>query len=37
MAYRKLVLQYHPDRKGGLANAEKFRTIQEAYDALMEQ
>lgn len=34
-AYRKLVLQYHPDRKGGQANAEKFRIIQEAYDALM--
>jgi hypothetical protein len=36
-AYRKLVLQYHPDRSGGQANAKKFRAIQEAYDALMEQ
>ena len=36
-AYRKLVLQYHPDRNGGKSDAEKFRAIQEAYDALMEQ
>lgn len=36
-AYRKLVLQYHPDRSGDQGNAAKFRAIQEAYDALMEQ
>ena len=36
-AYRKLVMQFHPDRKGGQSNAEKFRSIQEAYDVLMDQ
>ena len=36
-AYRKLVLQYHPDRNGAKPDAAKFRSIQEAYDALMEQ
>lgn len=29
-AYRKLALQYHPDRKGG--NAVKFREVHEAYE-----
>ena len=36
-AYRKLVLKYHPDRNGGKSDAAKFRAVQEAYDALMEQ
>src|SRR5262245_46829575 len=34
-AYRKLAMQYHPDRNGGSKEAEeKFKTITEAYDVL---
>lgn len=34
-AYRKLAMQWHPDRNGGSKDAEeKFKTITEAYDAL---
>lgn len=34
-AYRKLAMQYHPDRNPGNAEAEqKFKEISEAYDAL---
>ncbi|MEX2181678.1 MAG: molecular chaperone DnaJ [Gemmatimonadaceae bacterium] len=34
-AYRKLAMQYHPDRNGGSKAAEeKFKQITEAYDAL---
>ncbi|WP_414903176.1 molecular chaperone DnaJ [Sphingomonas flavalba] len=34
-AYRKLAMQYHPDRNGGRADAEaKFKAINEAYDCL---
>lgn len=35
MAYRKLVLQFHPDRNPGDKTAEaKFRQVQDAYDEL---
>ena len=34
-AYRKLAMQYHPDKNPGDKNAEqKFREISEAYDVL---
>src|ERR671919_671498 len=34
-AYRKLAMQYHPDRNGGSKEAEeKFKEITEAYDVL---
>jgi molecular chaperone DnaJ len=34
-AYRKLAMQYHPDRNGGAKEAEeKFKEITEAYDVL---
>ena len=34
-AYRKLAMQYHPDRNGGSAEAEeRFKAITEAYDVL---
>jgi molecular chaperone DnaJ len=34
-AYRKLAMQYHPDRNGGAKEAEeKFKSITEAYDVL---
>jgi len=34
-AYRKLAMQYHPDRNGGSKEAEeKFKEVTEAYDAL---
>jgi len=34
-AYRKLAMQWHPDRNGGSKDAEeKFKTITEAYDVL---
>ncbi len=34
-AYRKLAMQYHPDRNSGDKNAEqKFKDLNEAYDAL---
>jgi molecular chaperone DnaJ len=34
-AYRKLALQYHPDRNGGSAEAEEqFKELTEAYDVL---
>ncbi len=34
-AYRRLAMQWHPDRNGGSKEAEeKFKTITEAYDAL---
>jgi len=34
-AYRKLAMQYHPDRNAGNAEAEKkFKSINEAYDVL---
>src|SRR5688500_741401 len=34
-AYRKLAMQYHPDRNGGSREAEeKFKEITEAYDVL---
>ncbi|CAJ1348832.1 unnamed protein product, partial [Effrenium voratum] len=38
-AYRKLVLQHHPDKNQGAsqeAAAEKFREVSEAYEALAE-
>ena len=34
-SYRKLAMQYHPDRNPGNAEAEaKFKAISEAYDVL---
>src|SRR5690349_24693419 len=34
-AYRKLAMQYHPDRNGGAKEAEeRFKEITEAYDVL---
>ncbi len=33
-AYRRLALKYHPDRGGGKAEEEKFKEINEAYQAL---
>lgn len=33
-AYRKLALQYHPDRGGGKADEEKFKEINYAYEIL---
>src|SRR5215207_11433536 len=34
-AYRKLAMQYHPDRNGGAKEAEeKFKDVTEAYDVL---
>src|SRR5689334_14058240 len=34
-AYRKLAMQYHPDRNGGSKEAEeKFKEVTEAYDVL---
>jgi molecular chaperone DnaJ len=34
-AYRRLAMQYHPDKNGGSKDAEeKFKTITEAYDVL---
>ena len=34
-AYRKLVFRYHPDHnKGGVAGAERFREIKEAWETL---
>lgn len=37
-AFRKLAMQYHPDKNnGGLAAAEKFKKIQEAYQVLSDK
>jgi molecular chaperone DnaJ len=37
-AYRKLAMQYHPDKNQGDANAEaKFKEINEAYDVLKDE
>ena len=35
-AYRKLAMQYHPDRAAGTASEEKFKRIAAAYAALMQ-
>ncbi|CAE8595314.1 unnamed protein product [Polarella glacialis] len=38
LAYRKLVLQYHPDKnQGSLEASEKFREVQAAYEAVSEE
>ncbi|MGH7100798.1 MAG: DnaJ domain-containing protein, partial [Acetobacteraceae bacterium] len=37
-AYRKLAMQYHPDRNPGSKEAEaKFKEISEAYDVLKDE
>jgi len=37
-AYRKLAMQYHPDRNNGSREAEeKFKAITEAYDVLRDR
>ena len=37
-AYKKLAMQYHPDRtKGDKAKEEKFKEIQEAYEVLSDK
>ena len=37
-AYRRLALQWHPDRNGGSAEAEeRFKEISEAYGVLMDR
>src|ERR1700752_4922145 len=34
-AYRKLAMQYHPDKNGGCKDSEgKFKAVSEAYDVL---
>src|SRR5438094_6238296 len=33
-SYRKLAFQYHPDRNGDPAAAERFKEVQEAYEVL---
>ena len=33
-AYRRLAFRYHPDRRGGAANIERFHEIKEAYEVL---
>lgn len=34
-AYRKLVMQYHPDKQNSNATAEKFLEIQKAYESIV--
>jgi len=36
-SYRKLVLQYHPDKNTAPDALEKFRKVQEAYEAVCRQ